>query len=354
MKIFIILSILFTLLFGGSLFFLVSNSAKSKIYNKSNSNIVENSKESNLFSTNDNFNNSLKLLNATNFSPISSSNTVPTKNSTNNNSTILKSKSSQSNNQVTKWSNLQLQDFGTNPKVPILMYHSIDTFESISKNDKNPRMSRNLRIPPAILLKNLDTIKQKGYTTITLADLQLFADKKQKIPAKSIILTFDDGWADNWQAFELLKKEQAVASFGIVASLINQPNRLTATQLKTMSEADMDIVSHSFSHFNLARMNHLDLDRDLRESKVTLEKITNKTIESLIYPSGAYNSNVINIAQKNGYKIGVTTLAYSPNKGLNLNQPFELTRVRMECSFNSNPRSGECANSGSDFLQKMN
>ncbi len=271
------------------------------------------------------------------------------------NSTVLQSTnpSNNSKDKLNKWDNLSLQEFSSNPKVPIVMYHSIDTFESIPKHDRNPRMSRNLRIPPAILSKNLKTIKQKGYTTITLTDLQLFLEKKQKIPSKSIILTFDDGWADNWRAFELLKEEQMVASFGIVGNFVGQPNRLNADQIKTMSQEGMDIVSHSNNHYNLARMNNFELDKDLRVSKLLLEKITNKPVESLIYPAGAYNNNVINSAKKMGYKTGTTTLPYSPIKGQNLDQPFDLTRIRAECTFSSNLRSSECFNSGSDFFEKM-
>jgi peptidoglycan/xylan/chitin deacetylase (PgdA/CDA1 family) len=257
-----------------------------------------------------------------------------------------------------KWDNLELLEFSnnlSNIKIPIFMYHSIDTFQSISPKDANPTLARGMRIPPDLLRKHVKFLKASGYTGITFEDLLSYKNNEFKIPKKSVILSFDDGWQDNYNAYSILKEENFIGSFGIITGIIDKPGRLNKEQLKEMHDNKMELVSHTVNHPALASQSDVKIKSELLESKDYLEKIIGKKMKTIIYPTGSYNTKVIEIAKSLGYELGATTLGYSEAGGQNLVKPFELTRIRVECSIpnKSTPRSEECPGSGSWFYKTL-
>jgi peptidoglycan/xylan/chitin deacetylase (PgdA/CDA1 family) len=239
------------------------------------------------------------------------------------------------------------QTFAINSKIPILMYHSIANFSEISILDKNKNLSHGLRIPPKFLKIQLDLIKSNGYTTITFEDLENHISKKLIIPEKPIILTFDDGWADKMTAFEMLKVNKQVANFAIIDSFIDKPNRLTSKQIKEISEL-MEISSHSVTHSNLTTLNEKNLSYELKTSKKNIEELIGKKINTIIYPTGAYNDNVIKQSKNSMYYFGVGTKPYLGSQ--DFKSPFELTRIRVECSITANLLEDSCNNLGGKFF----
>lgn len=87
-----------------------------------------------------------------------------------------------------------------NSPIPIIMYHSIGI------PNKN-WIWNHLTCPFGIFEEQLKYLKRFGYCTISLKDLYNYIFNNCKVPIKSIVLTFDDGYLDNWvYAFPLLKK----------------------------------------------------------------------------------------------------------------------------------------------------
>jgi peptidoglycan/xylan/chitin deacetylase (PgdA/CDA1 family) len=84
--------------------------------------------------------------------------------------------------------------------VPVLMYHSVGI--------SNPNWIWNfLTVPHKIFEDHLQVLKTKGFNTIDLKQLYEYVGEGKPIPANSIVLTFDDGYFDNWvYAYPLLKK----------------------------------------------------------------------------------------------------------------------------------------------------
>ena len=74
---------------------------------------------------------------------------------------------------------------------PILEYHMV-------KDDAKPDEVR-YAVPPAAFAAQLDYLAQEGYTTITPQDYARARKGKQELPAKPVILSFDDGYEDNWR-----------------------------------------------------------------------------------------------------------------------------------------------------------
>jgi peptidoglycan/xylan/chitin deacetylase (PgdA/CDA1 family) len=77
---------------------------------------------------------------------------------------------------------------------------------------------------------------------------------------------------------------------------------MTAQQIKNIHNDLIKIGSHTQTHPNLSELSVEDIRRELEESKNNLEKLLDKPIEDLALPHGAYNEDVLRIAQETGYK----------------------------------------------------
>lgn len=81
-------------------------------------------------------------------------------------------------------------------------------------------------------------------------------------------------------------------------------------QVKAMSDAGIEIGSHSVSHPVLANVtDEAQLDRELFDSKAQIESHTGRSVLSLAYPvggPGAYSERVVHVARRAGYRFGFT------------------------------------------------
>lgn len=161
-------------------------------------------------------------------------------------------------------------------------------------------------------------LEMTGYNVIPLRDAYEYAvGKRSSIPKNSIVVTIDDGWRSTYtEVFPEMKKRGFPFTVFIYPKIIGQTvNALTWKQVKEMSNAGVDIQSHSLSHPFLTRKRHSSLDdeqyaawleRELAESKKTLEKQTGKEVRFLAYPYGDYDSRLIPNVARAGYDAALT------------------------------------------------
>ncbi len=181
--------------------------------------------------------------------------------------------------------------------VTILMYHSIDYEKG---ND--------LRVPKEKFREQMKYLKDNNFTTLSLQEVYDFLENNKPIPEKSVAITLDDGYMDNYNnAFPVLKEfGQTAAIFAIIEAIDNDPHVITLAQAKEMEENGIDIESHCISHDHLEKMSYeLQLDT-LKKSKAFLEEKLNKEAYFIAYPYGTYNENTLKAAKEAGYKLGVT------------------------------------------------
>lgn len=182
--------------------------------------------------------------------------------------------------------------------VPILMYHSI------AYEKDNP-----VRLPVKNLEEQFKYLKDNGYYTITLSDLYKYFMSDTPIPEKSVVLTFDDGYVDNYTAMlPMLKKYNFKATIFVITGAIDKSaNYLTWSQLIEMEKYGVDIESHTVSHENLKDMSKDKQLETLIKSKKDLEKMLNKQVNYFSYPFGGYNETSIEAVRKAGYTMAITT-----------------------------------------------
>lgn len=184
-------------------------------------------------------------------------------------------------------------------KIPILMYHSIS-----NEPVENPMI-----VDKAKFNKEMKYLKDNRYNVITLDQLYEKYIKGTSIPEKSIVITFDDGYSDNYKnAYPILKKYNFKATIFVITSYIGKGKTfLNINELKQMQNKGIDIQSHTVRHKRLDRMTYKEQLYELKKSKQFLEKNLNKKVQFIAYPFGQCNKDTIKIARKTGYKMGLSS-----------------------------------------------
>ena len=105
-------------------------------------------------------------------------------------------------------------------RVPILMYHYLS-----APPPGADAVRRSLSVSPETFAEHLRYLKEAGYETISLADLALALQIGHPLPERPIVITFDDGYRDNYtQAFPLLRAQGYTATFFLVTGPIDEGN----------------------------------------------------------------------------------------------------------------------------------
>lgn len=204
--------------------------------------------------------------------------------------------------------------------IPVIMYHSID-YEK----------GNELRVPKEKFREQMKDLKDNGYTTLTMRQLYDFMASNKPVPEKSVVLTFDDGYKDNYEnAYPVLKEFGFKATVFIITNCIDKDKGfLTSKELKEMDKNGMDIESHTLNHDKLDELPYNKQVETLKGSKEFLEKILNKKVKYIAYPYGKYNNDAIKATKDTGYNIAFTTESGWANKQQGI---YKLHRVYISAN----------------------
>lgn len=206
--------------------------------------------------------------------------------------------------------------------VPVLNYHRIDT-----------GIRHSLVVPPEEFKKQMQYLHDEGYHTITMDELYDYVTKGTELPDKPVLITFDDGYIDNYKyAFPILKEYNMKATLFMITSAFGESRFINVEQLKEMQANGIDIQSHTVNHKDLRNMS-LDQARDeLIGSKAVLEDRMKHPVRYIAYPGGFSNKDIDRIAEESGYRMAFTVQAGNVEPGQNL---FNLPRQAV--FFNDTP-----------------
>jgi len=224
-----------------------------------------------------------------------------------------------------------------NLKYPrILMYHMI------SKHKKGAKFN-GLRVDPIEFEKQIKYLVDTGWTFFTMSEL---INSKNSLPNKSVAITFDDGYEDNFtNAFPILEKYNVKATIYLVVhrhnrewsskrkkknnngELKNEPKLLDEQIVKLINSGLIEIGSHTMTHNNLPTLSSNDKKNEIYNSKIIIEENFKIKCNSFCYPFGLYDNEDIQITKDSFYTNAVTT-----KKGINnLTKAniFELDRITI-------------------------
>ena len=186
------------------------------------------------------------------------------------------------------------------PQVPSgSLYPTVLTYHLIY--DEPFTQYTNLFVRTADFEDQLRAMTDAGYTF-------LFADSFGGCATKSVILTFDDGYEDNYtNMFPLLKKYNARATVFMITDKIDKPGYLTSDQIREMADSGLvRFGSHTVSHSDLRSLGGDRLRRELSDSKQIIENLTGQKVNCVCYPAGGYSAAALAEAA-NYYSFGFTT-----------------------------------------------
>ncbi len=212
------------------------------------------------------------------------------------------------------------------------MYHYI----SEPPADAHPYRTGN-SLAPETFAAHLDYLQDEGYTTIYLKDIiSHLVTGSPKLPEKPIVLTFDDGYEDNYlNALPALTERDMTGTFFIITDFADQAetdeiysNYANWDQLKEMADAGMEIGSHSRNHPNLAGQDLDYLVWQALGSQEAIEANIGEHPHILSYPAGSYDQLVIDVF-RSAHFWGAVTTQQGVMQSSEGDDPFELKRVRI-------------------------
>ena len=184
-------------------------------------------------------------------------------------------------------------------EVPVLCYHHI--------REAKPGQSETLKsysVSPESFAQQMKALKDSGYETILPGDLYNYLVHGGKLPAKPVMLTFDDTDEEQYSiGYPEMKKYGFKGVFFIMTVSINRPRYMTTEQLKELSDNGNAVEAHTWDHHMVTKYKGADFDIQFVKPKKKVEDITGKPAEYFAYPFGIWNMAAIPELKKAGYKM---------------------------------------------------
>ena len=208
-------------------------------------------------------------------------------------------------------------------RVPSLMYHYVSWLPT---TDPNMTLRRSLTVSPTDFEEQLRYLRDQGYNGITTRDLWWSLDQTAPLPAKPVMLTFDDGYADAYSVvLPLLQKYGFVGVFFVSVNKVGTAGYITREQLRAIADAGMDVESHAMDHISMNTT--VAIQRyQMCTARQYLSDWTGTDVRSFAYPSGDYNADSFAALQGCGYLSAYKKMGGSVQSSANI---FLLQRARV-------------------------
>jgi len=187
---------------------------------------------------------------------------------------------------------------------PILMFHYI-------RVDRNPYdyLGIRLSVAPSTFSSEMALLHRYGYHTITLTQLADHIRYGRPLPRKRVVLTFDDGYEDQYKhALPVLRRYGFRATFFIVSGFVNRPRYMTWRQIKQLDRDGMEIGVHTVSHLDLTTLPTRFLWHQIYGAKLAIEWHLRHPVRVFAYPSGAFDGAVLADVRRAGFIAAASTL----------------------------------------------
>ncbi len=224
-------------------------------------------------------------------------------------------------------------------KVTILAYHSVS-------DGKTP-----ISVTTKEFGEQMEFLKNNGFNVLNLSEYIEVVEGKKKLQKNSILITFDDAYGDVYQnALPILKKYGFSAVVSVNPFLVGK-KAIFATreadkerdicsleELRELSENNVAIVNHGFSHKDLPKLNDGEISFEYLEAKKWIENNikSNSYPEVFVFPHGSKDARSISVIEKLGAKlIFKERVDVYPEKSLeyfkwSLNPVFQLARLNKK------------------------
>ena len=198
-------------------------------------------------------------------------------------------------------------------EVPVVMYHRV-----INKSENEG--IHGTYIYENIFREHMKYLKDNNFSVITFEDLNNIGwrnrfDKNKKY----IIITFDDGYVDNYElAFPILKEFNFKATIFLMGeSTYNEWDvkadgeksfpLMSVEMIKEMQDYGIEFGAHTFNHPKLNKLSNDEIKYQIVDVKKPLEEKIGREIITFAYPYGILNDYAKKMVEEAGYTFGVAT-----------------------------------------------
>ncbi|MBE1441489.1 MULTISPECIES: polysaccharide deacetylase family protein [unclassified Paenibacillus] len=196
------------------------------------------------------------------------------------------------------------------PPIPVLNYHSITV-------DPGNRAT----ITPEKFEAQMMYLSENGFTPLSLRQFTDIMEGVESAPEKPVLLTFDDGYADNYEhALPLLKKLGFHATLFMSPGMVEDGYFLNWDQIKEMHEAGWDIQPHGMTHPHLPLLKKDKQEYEITEARRQIEEQLGTIADVYCYPYGEWNQTTLKILKDHEFRYaftieqGMTTSKQDPLK----------------------------------------
>lgn len=189
--------------------------------------------------------------------------------------------------------------------VPILMYHYISTPPADADDTR-----RGLSVSAELFRAHMEYLYQHGYQAISLYDLDAALNTGERMPAKPVILTFDDGYSDHYTyALPILREFGFTGTFFVITGMSDaaNPNHLTWPQIAEMAAMGMEMENHTKEHPELTDRSYDFLVYQIMGAAESLAAYTGRQSRMFAYPVGRYDAYTLSVLETMPVWRAVTT-----------------------------------------------
>lgn len=232
--------------------------------------------------------------------------------------------------------------------IPILAYHHV--LPANARIDESIKRSP-FTVSDSQFYNQMLFLSQNGYQPISFESFlkTLYTSGHWRDDTRPIVITFDDGWADNFEhAFPVLKSFKFPATFFVITSYVGSAGCMSWSQLLEMQTEKMQIESHTHTHSPLALLSNIEMQWELTHSRNLLEERLGKQVNLVSFPHGAYNNKVLKAAYNAGYSAcGTSNFGYA----CTASKIYELPRILIRKNNNISQFARLCEGSQFTFLK---
>ena len=203
--------------------------------------------------------------------------------------------------------------------VPILMYHALGTPPA---GEPYP----SLFVTLAAFAAQMRYLEAHHYTAVTLARVVAFWHGRARLPARPVVLTFDDGYRSDWRvAMPVL---QRLGWPGVLDLCLDnvRDHSLGPRLVTALVRRGWEIDDHSLTHPDMTTLDATRLRRETVVSRRTLQRLTGQRVAFFCYPAGRFDARVVSALKRAGFRGATTELPGLARLG---EGAYTLHRVRV-------------------------
>jgi peptidoglycan/xylan/chitin deacetylase (PgdA/CDA1 family) len=188
--------------------------------------------------------------------------------------------------------------------VPVLMYHYIRV-----NPDPRDRVGYALSVTPTAFHNQMAYLARNHFNVIPLSRAVAAIRSRQPLPPRSVVLTFDDGYADFYTyAIREMAHYGFTATNYVVPGFVGRGSFMSWSQVVAADRMGFTIGAHTMHHVALTRMPSSSALWEMSESKRQLENVLGHPVIEFAYPYGNFNGYLAGRAQAMGYESAASTI----------------------------------------------